>query len=99
MKYELKSQGTVTLALFEGSINYSSAGSFDDAIKTIIEIQPTDLVLDFAKVPTMDSVGLGLMVGIRDMLPNARIRIRGVGPHLKRLMDLTAADSIFEMAD
>lgn len=99
MNYSLKSEGETVVATLDGRIDYSTVGTLDDAIRTIAEIDPGAIIFDLALVPTMDSVGLGLLLSVHETFADKSITLRNLQPHVSHLLDLTAARSLFEVAE
>jgi anti-anti-sigma factor len=99
MNYALKSEGETVVATLDGKIDYSTVGTLDDAIRTIAEINPSAIVFDLSRVPSMDSVGLGLLLSVHETFSGKSITLRNLQPHVSHLLDLTAARSLFVVAE
>ena len=99
MNYTLKSEGDTVVASFDGRIDYSTVGTLEDAIRVITEIDPGAIVFDFARVPAMDSVGLGLLLSLHETFAGKPITLCNTQPLVAHLLDLTSARSLFTVTE
>jgi anti-sigma B factor antagonist len=91
-------QGDCTLLSLEGPLTLSTMFPFRDAIQA--DSAPTTLV-DFGKVPDVDSAGAGILVNayVSRKRQNRKFALIGVSPRVKELLRITKIDSLFSIYD
>ena len=90
-------EGDVLRAKMSGEIDHHVAKRIRDVIdKELFGQRPSGLVLDFSSVRFMDSSGIGLIIGRAEVCGELRISIRltGLSPTLKKLINLSGVDRI-----
>ena len=83
-------QDTLT-AYLAGELDHHNAAAIREAVDEMVEgALPKPLVLDFEKVPFMDSSGIGLIMGRYRTMESVggSLMVEHVSPQLKKLMNL-----------
>ena len=91
-------QGDCTLLGLEGPLTLSTMFPFRDAIQA--DAAPTTLV-DFGKVPYVDSAGAGILVNayVSRKRQGRKFALIAVAPRVKELLRITTIDSLFKIYD
>lgn len=89
---------TLTVTL-EGVLDYTSSNQMESLISDIKAIKSSRVVIDLAKVPRVDSVGLGMLHLTKDsILENgSKMILRGAVGNVQRLFELTDSSRSFEI--
>lgn len=85
---------------FDGEIDHHTLGHVRDEIDAEILRLPTDtLILDFAKVPFMDSSGIGLIMGRWKLMSKqqGKVVIAGARGAIRKVMELSGIKRIAQM--
>lgn len=100
MKYEIIADSGVLTIKFEGALNFSVNESFQNLIYYLLRRNPIRVVFDFANVPSIDSVGLGLLYIAHEDLSGIGCQASIIHPEesVLRLLKLTQADCLFNVA-
>ena len=91
MPVTFSAQPEVLTAYLSGELDHHSAASIREAVDEMVESAlPKTLILDFEKVPFMDSSGIGLIMGrYRTMgAVGGSLAVEHASPQLKKLMNL-----------
>ena len=91
MPVTFSSQQDTLTAYLAGELDHHSAAAIREAVDEMVESSlPKSLVLDFEKVPFMDSSGIGLIMGrFRTMESvGGSLSVEHASPQLKKLMNL-----------
>ncbi len=94
--------GHVTVVTVKGDLVIGDPESaFKRAIAGLLEEGKVNLLIDVSGLKFVDSTGLGALVRALTTSQNegGRTKLLGVGPHLKKLLEVTRLDSVFEMFD
>jgi len=99
MKAHLSHAESILTVSLDGSLDYSAGSSWQHLIDEIAPIQADRVVVDLSGVPRIDSVGLGMLHLVRDAVTGigARLVLRGASPGVRRLLELTGSDQVFEI--
>ena len=91
-------QGDCTLLSLEGPLTLNTMFPFRDAIQA--DSAPTTLI-DFGKVPYVDSAGAGVLVNayVSRQRQGRKFALIGVVPRVKDLLRITKIDSLFKIYD
>ena len=97
-----REDGRVTIVTVGGDLVIGDAeAAFKKAVARLIEEGRTHLLVDLHDVRFVDSSGLGALV--RAMTTTQReggqTKLVGVGPQIRKLLELTRLDSVFEIHD
>ncbi|MEY9875244.1 anti-anti-sigma factor [Streptacidiphilus sp. MAP12-33] len=87
--------GVVALA---GELDHDTAPTFADAALALADEGVAHLVIDCSALRFCDSTGLNVLLKarLRTVDDGGRFVLAGVGPQLRRLLELTGADGVFE---
>jgi anti-sigma B factor antagonist len=94
--------GRVTIVTVKGDLVIGEPeAAFKKRIIALLEEGQVDLLIDCSGLRIVDSTGLGALVRALTTSQNegGRTKLLGVGPHLKKLLEVTKLDSVFEMFD
>ena len=100
MRMRISREQTQLTVYFEGEIDHHTLGHIRDEIDAEILRLPTDtLVLDFAKVPFMDSSGIGLIMGRWKLISKSQgnVVITGAKGAIRKVMELSGIRRIAQM--
>ena len=90
---------TLTIAL-DGDFDHHSAKSVREQADTLlIETNPAELLIDFARVTFMDSSGLGFVLGRykKQLEHGGKIRLVNVSPSVKRILVMSGIDKLINI--
>jgi anti-sigma B factor antagonist len=102
MELSIREDGRVTIVSVAGDLVIGEPeAAFKKAILRLHEQGKADLLIDCTGLRFVDSTGLGALVRALTTSQNegGHVRLLGVGPHLKKLLEMTKLDSVFEMFD
>lgn len=88
--------GTLHL-LLSGEIDYTVTDLLGDAVLAEYET-PGDVVVDMTRVVFLDSLGLSLLLRLRNQ-SGGGVTLVGVTPEVRRLIDLTGLATAFSFAE
>ncbi len=96
--------GTLLLSVAPGRLDASRADTLKDAFSAEVTAAariPERVILDLAEVTSVDSAGLGALIGIlkRCRRFGSALTLRHVPPEVRALLDLTLVGRIFEIED
>ncbi len=68
-------------------------------VKDLLEAGTRKLLLDFSRVPYIDSTGLGFLAGARTTTETAgaKMALAGVNPHVRKVLDDLKLSPLFDM--
>lgn len=92
----------MTIVTVAGDLVIGDAeASFKKTITRLIEEGRVHLLVDLGEVRFMDSSGLGALVRAMTMSQRdgGQTKLVGVGPQIRKLLELTKLDSVFEIHD
>ncbi len=92
MLTQIKREGDTLSVYFEGEIDHHTLGNTRDEIDEEIFRMPTKmLILDFSKVPFMDSSGIGLIMGRWKLMNKAQgeVVVSGAKGAIRKVMELS----------
>ncbi len=102
MELSTAQDGQVTIVTVTGDLVIGEPeAAFKKAITGLLEAGRVRLVIDCSGLRIVDSTGLGALVRALTTSQNegGGTRLLGVGPHLKKLLEVTRLDSVFEAFD
>jgi len=99
MKVETTSVGTITVAHLIGSIDTVDTEGASESLSELVNAKPTGLVLDFARVDYIASMGLSLLLKVaQDMRKNkCAMIIAAATPAVKTILDTVHLGSAIPM--
>jgi len=102
MELSIREDGRVTIVSVSGDLVIGdSEAAFKKEILRLLEQGKVDLLIDCTALRLVDSTGLGALVRAMTTSQNegGQTKLLKVGPQLKRLLELTRLDSVFETFD
>jgi len=97
LKVQAKNFGTVAILCLEGQIVNGETEVLRNVVHSLPEVSA--VVLDFARVTTVDAHGLGVMLALREQVEAKRTRfeLMNVNQRISVVLKLTRLDSVFEI--
>lgn len=102
MQLSIEEDGRVTVVSVSGDLVIGdSEVAFKKEILRLLEAGKVDMVIDCSALRSVDSTGLGALVRAltESQRGGGQTKLASVGPQLKRLLELTRLDSVFETYD
>lgn len=98
MNIKTEQCGAITVVKPEGPLTNTEASDFEPMVRELIKVHRGRVVLDMAKVPYMDSRGLGALVDITNQLAQLgqRLRLCSVNETLQQVIHVTGLSPLFE---
>jgi anti-sigma B factor antagonist len=99
MRYEIKDMGGVKVLALFGSITMGGGDlTVRQETKNLLAENVKKIVIDLAKVPHLDSTGIGELVSAYTSArnQNAQIKLANLTAKIRDLMEITALSSVFE---
>ncbi len=99
MELSIREDGRVTIVSVSGDLVIGEPeAAFKREILRLLEDGKVDLLIDCAAVRIVDSTGLGALVRALTTSQNegGQTKLLNVGPQLRKLLELTRLDSVFE---
>ena len=97
MSVEINVTGEVVTAYLSGELDHHTAKDMRESIDNAIELNmPSLLVLDFSAITFMDSSGIGLIIGRREVAAalGIEVRLKGLSDRLLKLIRLSGLEKI-----
>ena len=97
LKVHAKNLGTVTVLCLQGQIVNGETEILRNAVHSLPEVSV--VILDFARVTTVDAHGLGVMLALREQVESKGIRfeLMNVNKRVSMVLQLTRLDSVFQI--
>ena len=97
LKVHAKNLGTVAILCLQGRIVNGETATLRDAVRS--QSQVSAVVLDLARVSTVDARGLGVMLELRQQTESKGIgfKLMNVNKLVSRVLQVTRLDSVFEV--
>lgn len=102
MNIETADQGRVTVVSVEGDLILGPPEvKFKETIEQLLGNGHVDLLVDLGRVSYVDSSGLGALVRALSETnkEGGQTKLLNVGPRLRKLLEITKLNSIFEIYD
>lgn len=99
MKLSTKDDGHVTILMVDGDLVIGESESlFKRTVIRLLEEGKVNLLVDLRRVNSLDSSGLGALVRAmtNSQKEGGQTKLLGAGPQVKRLLEMTKLDSVFE---
>ena len=92
-----KNLGTVAVLCLQGQIVNGETEVLRNAVQSLSEVSA--VILDLARVTTVDAGGLGVMLALREQAESRGIRFRlmNVTKQVGRVLEITRLDSVFQI--
>ena len=100
MELAVREDGRVTIVSVSGDlVAGDSEVVFKKTVSRLLEEGKVDLLVDCTALRFVDSTGLGALVRALTTSQNegGQTKLLGVGANLRKLLELTKLDSVFEM--
>jgi anti-sigma B factor antagonist len=97
-----REDGRVTILTVGGDLVIGDAeAAFKKTVTRLIERGRVHLLVDLHEVQFVDSSGLGALVRAMTMTQRegGQTKLVGLGPQIRKLLELTKLDSVFEIHD
>ena len=97
MQLELKREGGVLTAHLIGELNHHTAAPIRQQIDSaVLSCRCHQLVLDFSKLPFMDSSGIGLIMGRYRLMSgqNGTLRVENATKQVEKMIRLAGLDRL-----
>lgn len=97
LKVHTRNLGNVAVVCLQGRIVNGETASLRDAVDS--QLNASAVVLDLARVSTIDASGLGLMLSLR-MLAESKgvgLKLMNVSKFVKQVFEITRLDTVFEV--
>jgi anti-anti-sigma factor len=97
LKVHVKNLGNVTILCLQGRIVVGETASLRNAVDSQTNIKT--VLLDLARVSTIDAGGLGVMLELRESTQSKGIEFRliNVTKLVSRILEITRLNSVFEI--
>ncbi len=99
MELSIREDGRVTIVSVSGDLVIGEPeAAFKREVLRLLEQGKVDLLIDCAGMRIVDSTGLGALVRALTTSQNegGQTKLVNVGPQLRKLLELTRLDSVFE---
>ena len=97
LKVHNRNLGNIAILCLQGRLVTGETAALRNAVHSQSEVSA--VVLDFARVNTIDAAGLGVMLELREEIESKGIefRLTNVTKLVRRVLELTHLDSVFEI--
>jgi anti-anti-sigma factor len=98
MEIKVEQYGHASVLRCKGEITEDTAQALKQEVEAQLAAKATDIVLDLAEVPFVDSVGLEAMLGLRDELvkQSGQLTLAGVRDNLAKILEITRLEAAFD---
>lgn len=92
-----KKLGTVSFLCLQGQIVNGETEILRNAVHSLSEVSA--VILDLARVSTVDACGLGVMLELREQVESRGIRfeLMNVSKQIRKVLEVTRLDSVFQI--
>jgi anti-sigma B factor antagonist len=99
LQVHTKKSGNVAILCLDGRIVRGETDALRRAV--LVQVDASVVVLDLSRVNTVDAGGLGVMLELRKHTESrgVELRLRNVTQLVKRILEITKLDSVFEMSE
>ena len=97
LKVNAKNLGTVTVLCLQGQIVIGDTETLRNVVQSLSETSA--VILDLARVCTVDAHGLGVMLELREQTlgKGSRFELMNVSEPMSRVLEITHLDSVFQI--
>ena len=102
MPLSVRQDGAVTIVTVDGDLVIGEPeATFKRTIAQLLEQGQAQLLIDMRAVKFLDSSGLGALVRAMttSQSEGGQTKLLGAGPQVRKLLEMTKLDSVFEMYD
>jgi len=98
LQVHTKSSGNVVFLCLDGKIVHGETDVLRRAV--LAQADASVIVLDLARVNTVDAGGLGVMLELREHTESSgtELQLRNVTQLVKRILEITRLDSVFKVS-
>jgi len=100
MELDIRDDGRVTILVLRGDLGIGDSETlFKRTVSRLLEDGKVQLLIDCTGLRFVDSTGLGAFVRAltTSQHEGGQAKLLGVGPHMRKLLEMTRLDSVFEM--
>jgi anti-sigma B factor antagonist len=100
MELDIRDDGRVTILTLKGDLGIGESETlFKRTVSRLLEEGKVHLLIDCTGLRFVDSSGLGALVRAltTSQHEGGQTKLLGVGPHVRKLLEMTRLDSVFEM--
>ncbi|MDQ5847015.1 MAG: STAS domain-containing protein [Acidobacteriota bacterium] len=101
LKVHARNLGTVAVLSLQGQIVNGETEVLRNAVQSLSEALPdvSAVMLDLARVTTVDAGGLGMMLALRQHAESkgSRFELMNVTPQIRRVFEITRLDTVFKI--
>lgn len=97
LKVHTRNLGNVAVVCLQGRIVNGETASLREAVNS--QLEASAVVLDFARVSTIDASGLGLILSLRRQAESKGVglKLMNVSKFVKQVFEITRLDTVFEV--
>jgi len=97
LKVQTRNLGNVAVVCLQGRIVNGETSSLREAVDA--QLNGSAVVLDLARVSTIDASGLGLMLSLRKQAEakGVGLKLMNVSKFVKQVFEITRLDTVFEV--
>ena len=97
LNVDTKNLGNVTILCLQGQIVIGGTETLRNSVHSLSEVNA--VILDLARVATIDAHGLGVMLTLREQTQakGMRFELMNVSKQLGRVLEITRLDTVFEI--
>jgi len=97
LRVDARNLGNIAFLCLQGQIVNGDTAALRDAVRSQSNV--STLVLDLARVSTVDAAGLGAMLELREQVEakGIRLRLMNVSKLVGKVLEVTRLDSVFEI--
>ncbi|MDD5543648.1 MAG: STAS domain-containing protein [Acidobacteriia bacterium] len=102
MKITLQIIGEVCVLRLEGKFIVGGESVYvKDKVKNVLQMGMRNILVDFTKVPYVDSTGIGFLVSSHTAVTNAggSFKLLGLNQRVREVLRITKLDRVFEIFD
>ena len=99
MELDIREDGRVTILTLKGDLGIGDSETlFKRTVSRLLEEGKIHLLIDCTGLRFVDSTGLGALVRAltTSQHEGVQTKLLGVGPHMRKLLEMTKLDSVFE---
>lgn len=97
LTYEIAAD-VLIVRIGDDRIDAASAIQFKEAMRGIVQVPSSRVLLDMSKVSFLDSSGLGAIVAVMKLIgTNRKLELAGLTPTVTKVMHLTRMDTVLRI--
>ena len=99
MDYRVERAGNKSTLYMEGQITASDRKNLDLILREVFVSGVDEVVIDMTELAYIDSIGLGLLIVIRDQAEttSCKVCIVGMQGKVKEILEMASIDRLFEI--